>query len=575
MSMRTNPSPKLCRGAISILPLLAMLLLSGPAHGQNQPLVIDGGTLIDGTGGAPLQDAVIVVEGNRIRAVGKKGSVAIPAQAKVIRGDGMTILPGLIDSHIHELDFFPPLFPHFGVTTVYDTANPTEWSLAQREAFKSGKIKGPRMFITGVVLDGPVRPGAADRRSDYLVNLNTPEEARAKVRELIRSGVDLIKVYQYLQLDQLKAIMDEVHKAGLEAAGHSHDARDDIAAGLKFIEHSTPIAHATLGDPAKVRAMDEGRLHLPEAEMDEKLFDPLIQELIQSGVYYNPTITREWINVLPKRQGWYDEAGKLLRSQEYAFIPAERREYWLGMVDGTQRGPAEDLERERQGFEKVKEFTRRFAQAGGKVLAGTDAGPSSQPSNMPGLALHVEMEQLVDTGLTPMQAILSATKWAAEFAHKENDLGTVEPGKLADIILIEGNPLADIRATRNVRTVIMDGKVADTKLDPSWRNPIPRPTAEYSRDYRGPEVSGIAPEAVRAGAGKVEIEITGRKFQRTSVIRFDMTNLPTKFVNANKLTATVDAGLLRNAGTFAVTVTTPGSGGGTSREVYLIVKYPN
>ena len=119
MSTTMNPIRKACRASISILPLLLMLLAL-PVYAQNQPLVIEGGTLIDGTGGAPLQDAVVVVEGNRIRAVGKRGSVTIPAQAKVIRGDGMTILPGLIDSHIHELDFFPPLFPHFGVTTVYD-----------------------------------------------------------------------------------------------------------------------------------------------------------------------------------------------------------------------------------------------------------------------------------------------------------------------------------------------------------------------------------------------------------------------------------------------------------------------
>lgn len=573
MSAISSISQKLCRAALGVLPLL--VLLAAPLYAQNQPLVIEGGTLIDGTGGPVLQDAVIVMEGNRIRSVGKKGSVTIPAGAKVVQGDGLTILPGLIDCHIHELDFFPPLFPYFGVTTVFDIANPTQWSLAQREAFKEGKIKGPRMFVSGIVLDGPLRPGTVNKRDDYLIHLNTPDEARAKVRELIGDGVDLIKVYQYLTLDELKAIVDEAHKAGVEVVGHSHDARDDVAAHLKFLEHTTPVTHDTLSDPAKLRAMDAETLPIPEADMDEKLFDPLIQLLVKNGVYYNPTLTREWINVLPEKQQWYDEAGKMIQSPEFAFIPKERREYWMRMVNGTEPIRAQHLEREKQGMQKVEEFTKRYVRAGGKVLSGTDAGPSSGPANMAGLALHVEMEELVRAGLTPMQAILSSTKWPAELIHKEKDLGTVEPGKLADIVLVQGNPLSDIRNTRNIRTVIMDGKVVDRTLDPNWKNPIPRPVAEYARDYRGPEVSTIAPEAVRAGAGNLAIELTGRKFKPTSVIRFDMTNLPTKFVSESKLTATVDSGLLRNAGTYAVTVTTPGSGGGTSREVYLIVKYPN
>ena len=126
----------------SVLALALLLAFAGHAlRAQNQTIVIEGGTLIDGNGGAPLANAVIVIEGSRIKAVGPKGAVSYPAGANVVSAQGMTVLPGLIDAHIHSLDFFPPLFLHFGVTTVFDTANPMEWVIAQRDALKKGKMK--------------------------------------------------------------------------------------------------------------------------------------------------------------------------------------------------------------------------------------------------------------------------------------------------------------------------------------------------------------------------------------------------------------------------------------------------
>ena len=133
---------------------------------------------------------------------------------------------------------------------------------------------------------------------------------------------------------------------------------------------------------------------------------------------------------------------------------------------------------------------------------------------MAGLALHTEMEGLVDAGLTPMQAILGSTKWAAELLHKEKDLGTVEAGKLADLILVNGNPLQDIRATRNIQLVIKDGKVVDTALDPKFLNPLPRPTfADDPLGYRGPEISSIAPKIAREGDSSVTLEVSGKRFK--------------------------------------------------------------
>src|SRR5213078_1825748 len=125
-------------------------------------LVLDGGTLIDGTGKAPVADAVVVVTGNRITAVGRRGQVTVPANANVIRLNGRTILPGLIDGHLHLRDWQLPMLLPYGVTTIADIHNDTQWSIAQREALKSGRIKGPRLFVSGARVTGPNGPVTTD-----------------------------------------------------------------------------------------------------------------------------------------------------------------------------------------------------------------------------------------------------------------------------------------------------------------------------------------------------------------------------------------------------------------------------
>ena len=320
--------------------------------------------------------------------------------------------------------------------------------------------------------------------------------------------------------------------------------------------------------------MDEGRLRTPEADMDPKLYGPLIQSMLKNGVYLNPTLTRSWISIMPKKLEWYKQSAALLEDPAYRFIPVARREAWLRTANGSDspRNPA-DEQRMKEGLRKVEEFTRMYAQAGGRIISGPDSGPSSGPANMAGLAIHVEMEALVDAGLTPMQAILSSTRWSAELLHKDKDLGTVTPGKIADVILIAGDPLADIRATRNLHTVIMDGKILDTTLTPNFRNPIPRPVAEYPMDDRSPELETLTPEIVREGDARAEIEVTGAKFSPQSVIRFDTTDLPTKFISESRLTATLKGSLLKSPGTYAITVTNPGPSGGVSKKLYLIINF--
>ena len=554
-----------------IVLLLSLLLAWNPAWGQNETLVIEGGTLIDGTGRGPIRDAVVVIEGSRIKAVGTRGTVTYPPGARVIGAEGRTILPGLIDAHVHISAYMHPLFLHYGVTTIMDTANPTDWSLAQREALQRGRIKGPRLFVTGDIIDGPpedTNQTTLALRQAYRVHTHTVAEARAVARDLINKGVDGLKVYEGLSTESLKAVVEEAHNAGMEVVGHVFDARDATLVGMKFMEHVRPIVHSTLGDPAKKQAMREGRLRNAEAEMDTALFDPLIELLVSNGVYYNPTLTRP----RPESREWYDVVVNLLEDPSTRFITDARREHWLAQVRAADTG--RDLP-ETESLRKTREFIRRFVQAGGKVITGPDTGARSSATNVAGLAMHVEMEALVNAGLTPMQAILASTRWPAEFLHKENDLGTVEPGKLADVIVIEGDPLADIRNTQHVRTVILDGKVIDTRLDPNFSNPLPRTTyTNTPLEYLGPEISRVTPGIARAGEAGVTVQVTGSRFNARSFIRFDTTDLPTTFVSDSELTARLDGALLRDVGTYAVTVVNPDSGGSPLEHGVLPGQFP-
>jgi imidazolonepropionase-like amidohydrolase len=276
------------RPSIYILLLTALLL---PMHLFAQDVVVlEGGTLIDGTGKAPVNDAVVVIEGNRIKAVGVKGKVSYPQNARVIKTDGRTILPGLIDGHIHLKEYMPPMFLHYGVTTVGDTNNHTEWSIQEREALKTGKMKGPRLFVSGVAAGGT--PADAGRISDqakqggfdtynrpgsdglavFAVNLHTVDEARAYTKSLLSQHVDMVKVDLGLTQDQLRTIIEEAAKGGVPVVGHSQNIEKAAGVGLKYMEHTDTLGRAILeemGGPEKVK---EGG-GTPERLMDPARFD--------------------------------------------------------------------------------------------------------------------------------------------------------------------------------------------------------------------------------------------------------------------------------------------------------------
>jgi hypothetical protein len=249
--------------------------------------------------------------------------------------------------------------------------------------------------------------------------------------------------------------------------------------------------------------------------------------------------------------------------------------FWLRLAKEPSSTPSADVAaRRKQGLEKLHEFVRRYAAAGGRLITGPDTGTSSGPTNMPGISMHIEMEALVDAGVTPMQALLASTKWPAELLKKEKELGTVEPGKLADLIVVDRDPLADIRNTRAISAVVLAGKVVDTTLDPDFRNPMPRAVAvDNVLEYLGPKMNDFNPKIASQGQGNVKIEILGERFRPNTFARLDTTDLTTKFINPGKLEAEIPAKLLRQVGSYYLSVVNPGSAGGVSNGRYFVVKF--
>ncbi len=427
---------------------------------QESVLVLEGGTLVDGRGGPPIENAVVVVRGDRISAVGRRGQIPVPAGATVIQTNGRTILPGLIDMHLHLRGWKIPLYLAHGVTTVGDIHSDTAWIIAQRAAQKSGVMQGPRLFVSGArvlgpLLEGPPRAFGAGYVKDVA-------EARAYVRYLAAIGVDMVKVDSTITDEQLEAVIDEARKFRLPVLGHLRDIDVAMRFGMKEMEHLPPFLRAQIvreGKPLPQAGSEEGAELL--LKVDPAKFAPLIRQMVEQRVIVDIALYG-WV----PREIWRTarpELERLANDPGLAFVPAAEKKAWV-----TDPGAP------RAGAETVAAFMKQYVTAGGKLLVSSD-GVDNSPI-VPGFAQHLIMQGMTVMGVPAMATIQGSTLWPAEALGIEKDYGSVEVGKLADFLIIEGNPLTNIAATRNIRTVIQGGKVMNTAYDPNWANPIPRPT---------------------------------------------------------------------------------------------------
>lgn len=387
-------------------------------------LVLTGGTLIDGTGKAPVADSVVVIEKDRIVAVGPRSLVSIPKGATVVDARGKYILPGLWDMHAHMFQAeFGPAYLAAGVTTVRDVGSEFEFVTAMRDAVKQGRGLGPDMILAGYI------EGKGDGQQVEF-EVATPEQARAAVRRYKNAGFEQIKIRDRITLELLKAIAGEAHSLGMTLTGHvpaSLNAREAVEAGQDQISHINFVA------PVINLGPDEGKD---------------IQFFKDHKTVIDPTLAYMEMFVRSKR--------KPITEFEPAFarVPREYAEH----VNNIGVPPEAEVPY-RKAFEQFVATVGALHKAGVPVVAGTDVV-------IPGHSLHRELELFVKAGLTPMEAIQAATIVPARVMKRDKDVGTIEAGKRADLFIVEANPLESISNIRRLRWVIARGRMFDS--DKLW-----------------------------------------------------------------------------------------------------------
>lgn len=466
---------------VSLLGSGFFLFLEQHVGAQPQPIAVVGATLIDGTGRAPIADSAVVMQNGRFVAVGRRVDVALPQGAEVIDAKGETLLPGLIDGHCHLRDWMGEIYLHFGITTCPTISNnPVDWVIAQREGVRSGTIRGPRVWASGNVIDGPPPAGmGAVRRQRTSIIVNNEEEARKAVRMLAEKGVDGYKLFERLTPNVAKAAADEAHRLGKPVIAHSLDIFVATDAGYQSVEHSWSVAYTSIQDAKKKAELDLARINQKittaevHAQMDPQMFDRIIKAMVAKNVHWSPTWGTTFRALSPRAAQMKEQERALLEDPNLRYLPSYIRKESDAHFSYFDNASSEKRAQLLSGLKLVQDFARRFVAAGGKMHSGSD------PDNiLAGYGVHAELELMIDAGFNPLQAIQSASFNVAQAWGKDKDYGSVEKGKIADLVIIRGDPMKDIFATQDVEKVFMDGKAVDTSFHPDYRNPVPRPIAD-------------------------------------------------------------------------------------------------
>jgi imidazolonepropionase-like amidohydrolase len=450
--MRTSLIAALAALALTVTAAGAPQAQRAPAQSRLKALV--GGTLIDGFGGRPVRNSVILIDGERITAVGVQGSLAVPAGAEVISTEGMSVLPGLWDMHVHLMlnghsdyahwdktypaQFGPVIMPAgakqlllAGVTSARDLGAPLAESIDVRNKINSGQLVGATMYMSGPFIQKAPYPGT----ELFRWGVTGEQEARAKVQQLAKGGVDVIKLIDQDQMtmEEVRAVVDEAHRHNLPVVGHSHrpeEIRRGLAAGVDNFEH-TGLAAAPEYPEDIIRAIRERAANMA-----------------MGPLYWTPTIeglfNYEYIRDNPEHiddTAWHEGLPPaIVEDIRRSLTHPERLDYFRAT---PSRRPT--LARK---FNQLKE-------AGVTLLVGTDSGI---PMKFHSGSTWRELDAWVNLlGVDPMTTIRAATYWPAVAMRKEREVGTISPGKYADIIAVRGDVLRYINLLQRVDVVVKRG----------------------------------------------------------------------------------------------------------------------
>lgn len=438
--------------------LLPVILVLGACGGSSSPAnsgaaadtdsyaIVDV-TVVDVESGKAVPGRTVIVSGELIDIVGETEGVEIPAGARTVDGQGLYLMPGLVDAHVHFFD--APVFGRVmianGVLLVRDMAMLTNQALELRDQLNRGEILGPQMVVTGAVLDGdpPFFP-------DVSLALSTPEDGRVAVRQQADAGVDMIKVYTLLEADTFLAIVDEAQQLGLKAVGHVPESiyiEDAAAAGLASSEHLhgfDKVIGKLLGERVDLSyrgiGADAGYL-LRLDEVDRRELQDVFGRLRDSGLTVCPTVVTF-------------HAGARLDSVRAGVFPGSdyisQTVLDIWETQWTQQDQLPDAM-----WQNWAQMVDQLNEAGVPLMVGTDL---IFPGIVPGFSVHEEMAIWQDAGIAPAEVLRSATIVPTRFMGLDDGLGTIAEGKTASMVLVAANPLEDVRHAQQTEGVFLRGQ---------------------------------------------------------------------------------------------------------------------
>lgn len=451
---------------------------------QPRALAILHITLIDATGSAPQTDIGVLINQGKIEGIARSGQLKIPQNAEILDGTGKYLIPGLWDSHVHltmatdqagTRELLAPLLVAYGVTTVREMGGDWKRVVELRREIAEGKTIGPRIFAPGPFVDGP-QPASVN-----FLPVTNELEARAAVRKLKSDGVDFIKVQAALSPEAYRAVNDEARKLSITVAGHIPEAISafEVArAGQRTVEHSSPVLPgdagimlACTGKETEFRAemkainkmaedknTDRRQLRARQRELQRKLAETRDQKtcVVLFKLFIKQNVRAVPTQIWAKRFAPLDSSD-LGDQDSLRFAPLAIRNRWMTRRQELIKasGP-DDFAFRRLLFEKSRELIGAMHRSGVTLLAGTD---SIDGFVLPGPSLHDELALMVEAGLTPMEALQTATRNPAQFLDPTKNSGIIVKGGKADLVVLDGNPLQNIANTRKIHAIIIGGKL--------------------------------------------------------------------------------------------------------------------
>jgi len=438
--------------------VLLLLVWLGTARASDaQTLRIVNATVVDVATGELHRRSTIVIQGNRITSV---GAAPKAAAGRIVDAKGAYVIPGLWDMHTHVFfgdstpesrDLILPLFVANGVTGIRDMGSSLEPIVRARADVAAHNLLGPRMIVSGPMLDGPQVSFPAS------IAITTPAVGRETVDSLKRGGVDFIKIQSGVPRDAYFAIADQAKKLGLRIEGHVPDAiraSEAIDAGQRTFEHLIGIFEASSPDEdTYITDKYDGGTKRPGAFL--KTYDPgrearIIQQIAIGRIWQCPTLFWE-------RGQWLVDTVAVMSDPDLAFAAKSWIAQWPASRTSILKGLASDPLPVREAFVAHElDIMRKLHAAHVPFLAGTDTPAGVDV--LPGISLHRELERFVAAGFTPLEALQTATLNPARFYDREDEYGSVQPGRIADLVMLIANPLTDIRNTRTIAGVVADGQ---------------------------------------------------------------------------------------------------------------------